>query len=460
MEASGLSARWATLSDAEKAKVLAQLSDDDVRELLRFTETLNEFIPRANAKFTAPAHLQQLVKAIEASQTEELRLVVHAPPRHGKTETILNGFAWLLGKDPTRRHAYASYEANLAKSKSRKARQIATATGVQLSATRLDEWLTTEGGGLFATGVGGPLTGRGVTGLMVVDDPIKNRVEAESEATRERNWEWFNEVAYTRLEPGSSCIVCMTRWHPQDLAGRLVDEKGWKYIRLPALDENEQALAPHLFDAERLADIREQVGEYTWSSLYQGVPRKRGGSVFGDVHYYEPAATSLTGCRLALGIDCAYSAKTHADYSVAIVLAELNGVFYVLDVQRHQIKAPEFKVRIDALRRVHGVRRSRWYTATTEEGTADLLGVTAQLARGDKFVRAQPVAAAWNAGKLLVPRTAPWADHFIAEVCSFTGIGDKRDDQVDALAAGFDVLDRAGSAYEGLDRDTLPPRRM
>src|SRR5690606_33510962 len=99
------------------------------------------------------------------------------------------------------------------------ARRIARDAGVQLAddAQTVREWRTTAGGGLLATGVGGPLTGQGITGLGVVDDPVKNRQEAESALIRDRVWEWFTDVFYTRLEPGASAIVVATRWHQDDL---------------------------------------------------------------------------------------------------------------------------------------------------------------------------------------------------------------------------------------------------
>lgn len=442
MQLRELAEYFMSLPEGARQKMLGQFSPAEAAELLRMFEPLNDFIPRATPKFSAPTELQLLVDAIEQSRTQELRLVVHAPPRHRKTDTLLNGYAWLLGQDPTKLHAYASYEAKLAKSKSRKARELAVATGVRLAddASSASEWITTEGGGLFATGVGGPLTGRGVTGLLVVDDPVKNRVEAESETTRDRIWDWFNEVAFTRLEKGASVVVCMTRWHPKDLAGRLVDEKGWKYLRLPALDDDGKALWAAQFDAQRLADIREQVGEYTWASLYQGAPRARGGSVFGGTYLFDSEKFDITGAQLAIGVDGAYNAKTHSDWSVAVLVALKDGFFYVLHVERHQIKAPQFHTILDGMKKAWGVRRSRWYTSTTEAGTADLLGIEPELARGDKFARAIPTAAKWNAGKILMPKSSPWGDKFALELGGFTGIGDKTDDQVDALVAAIDCL--------------------
>lgn len=441
---------------------LADLSPPELAQLERMTEPLGEFIPRVSTKYSNPLHLSPFVEKLEQARDRELRLVVHAPPRHTKTETVLHSFAWLLGQQPWRTNAFATYASDLSYSKSRKARQIARNAGVELDpeAQRVAEWRTTAGGGLLATGVGGPFTGHGVSGLLVVDDPVKNRVEAESETTRETVWDWFNDVAYTRLEPGASVIVVMTRWHPDDLAGKLVREKGWEYLKLPAIDGEGRALWPERFPVSKLDEIRAQINEYSWVSLYQGEPRARGGAVFGDVHTYDAQTMNFNGMRVALGADCAYSAKTHADYSVGLVLGELEGKFYVREVQRHQIKAPIFKTLIDGLKKTHSVRRSRWYTSTTEEGTAELLGVTPQLARGDKFIRAQRTAAAWNAGKILVPTHAPWVDAFVSEMASFTGLPGDVDDQVDALVAAHDELADPAPTYSGLPRIPTSPRRM
>lgn len=430
--------KLAALTPAQRAAVLDSFSDEALRTLNG--ESLLEFIPRMSKGYEAPRHLLPLVRELERARDEEVRLVVHAPPRHTKTETILHAIAWMLEDEPARTHAFATYSSDLSSSKSRKARILAEAAGVRLASdgNRLGEWRTTAGGGLLATGVGGPLTGHGVSGLLVVDDPVKNRVEAESATMRERVWEWFNDVAYTRLERGGSVIVVMTRWHPDDLAGKLVRESGWRYLRLPALDGNGGALWPSRFPAEKLAEIREQVGEYTWASLYQGEPRSRGGALFTDARTYDALPTE--GCRVAIGIDCAYTAKKSSDYSVAVVMAEAKGVFYLLDVLRVQSALPVFRARLDGARAAHPRARTRWYTSSIESEIAHMIGVEPQLAREDKFVRAQPVAAAWNAGKILVPKHAPWLDAFLAEVMSFTGVNDDHDDQVDALAAAYDVL--------------------
>ena len=455
-------AKLGRLDPAARARAVAQLSAEEARELDRLAEGLNEFIPRVSRQYKAPLHLAPLVRELERARHEEVQLVVHAPPRHTKTETILHAFAWHLALEPWRTHAFATYAADLSQSKSRKARLLAQAAGVKLSSELLSEWRTREGGGLLATGVGGPFTGKGVDGLLVVDDPIKNRVEAESGTSREKVWDWFNDVAYTRREPGASVIVVMTRWHPDDLAGRLVREKGWKYLKLPAMTER-GALWPEHFSAERLQGIRTQVGEYTWSSLYQGEPRARGGAVFGDPRTYTQVPTE--GMRFAIGVDLAYSKKTQADWSVAVLLGEKQGIVYVLDVRREQMQAPAFGARLKALQEARGRPTTRWYASGPEQGVGDLLktmGVRLDVlpAHGDKFVRAQPVAAAWNAGNVLVPANAPWSEKFLDELASFTGVDDEHDDQVDALAAGFDALAHPTPSFDSLPKRTLTARRI
>jgi predicted phage terminase large subunit-like protein len=363
------------------------------------------------------------------------------------TDTVLAFAALTLLKQPHRTVGYVTYEAHTAYSKSRKARAFALAGGVELAADakRMGEWRTPQGGGLIATGVGGPLTSQGVD-VLLVDDPYKNRMQAESAAYREHLVDWWNDVAETRIEPGGSAFIFHTRWHTDDLTGHVLggeDAESWRHLRMPALSDEGESLWPERWSVEALEQKRRAVGEYTWASLYQGVPRARGGAVFGDVHFYEDRPAD--GYRVAIGVDLAYTKKTHADYSVAVVLAEKAGKFYVLDVRRVQVQAPAFGGVLSSV--VAGYPRARMiaYVSGTERGVVDFLRASdvplePRAAQADKFVRAQPVAAAWNAGDVLVPRFAPWADDFVAELAAFTGVDDAHDDQVDALAAAFDAL--------------------
>lgn len=401
-------------------------------------ENLLEFIPRVSPKYTPPYHLKPYVDVLERSLREPVRAVFSAPPRHGKSETTIHHIVRCLKRDPTDLIGYATYAAEFSQRQSKKALLIAErAGGIQFAETRVDFWRTKQGGEVIWTSIGGPFTGMGVRKLLV-DDPVKDRAEAESPTYRERAWEWFGDVALTRLEPGGSAVVMQTRWHPDDLAGRLIKE-GWPRINLKAIDDAGRALWPERWSLEDLHKIRTGPGgEYSWASLYQGEPRSRGGAIFRDVRFYDrrPAA----GYQLAIGVDLAYTAKKHADYSVAVVLAEIGGSYYVLDVVRQQVEAPQFANTLATLRDQYHGAKFYSYIGGTERGIIDFLKVQgvrieAMPATEDKFVRAQPAAAAWNGGAVLLPRDAPWLDAFVAEVTEFTGVNDAHDDQVDALAS-------------------------
>lgn len=412
--------------------------------------SLAEFIPAVSPGFVTPKHLAPLLERIEAFREKPLRLVVATPPRHGKTETWLHAIAWVLTRYPKLTNAYISHGMDIAREKSRTARRLTVEAGARLApdAGSLERWFTTSGGGLHAAGTNGQITGFGMSGLFVIDDPVKNRRQAESSAEREHHRTFFRDVVYTRLEPGASCIVNMTRWHPDDISGWLVKEFGWEYLRLPAIDDDGNALWPERWPVSELEKIRAQVGEYTWASLYQGTPRPRGGAVFRDATLYDERPAAM---RIAIGLDLAYTAKTHADYSVAVVLGQVGNhrdtaKWYVLEVVRAQVEAPKFIATLKELRTRYAGASMHWYAGGTEKGTLDFLKgagvpVIAKAPIGDKFVRSQGVAAAWNAGRVVVPSDGGhWADELIAEVCGFTGVKDSHDDQVDALASAFDAL--------------------
>jgi hypothetical protein len=165
-------------------------------------------------------------------------------------------------------------------------RDYAKRAGITLrdDSAALHEWRTPDGGGLLATGVGGPLTGHGVK-LLVIDDPFKNREEADSALVRQKVYDWFTSTAMTRVEPGGSVIVVHTRWHRDDLIGRLArdEEVHWQVVNLPAIDasrDGDGSLWPERWPADALEVRRHEVGEYDWQSLYQGNPIARKGRVY------------------------------------------------------------------------------------------------------------------------------------------------------------------------------------
>jgi predicted phage terminase large subunit-like protein len=188
-------------------------------------------------------------------------------------------------------------------------------------------------------------------------------------------------------------------------------------------------------------EIREQVGEYAWASLYQGSPRPRGGALFQNATTYTELPPKYA---VRIGVDFAYTAKTRADCSVAVVVASHENHHFILDVRREQVTAPDFAKTLKALRDQYPGATMTSFIGGTERGTIDFMSsagvtITAVPATTDKFVRAQPAAALWNAGRLMVPAadTALWVTPFLNELLGFTGVRDRCDDQVDALAGAM-----------------------
>ena len=391
------------------------------------TDRLLSFIPQVTPEFASPLHLKSLVELLEQADSGEAHAVVSTPPQHGKSQTVLHELVRRLKSRPRERHAYITYAAQFSREQSYIARQIAERAGLRLEAESLDRWRTPQGGGIIFAGVGGPLTGHAVDGLMVVDDPIKNRLEAESPLIRGRIYDWFTSVALTRLHPRASIIVIATRWRPDDLPGRLIEE-GWKSVILPAINEHGEPLWPEQRPLEWLLARKARIGEYDWASMYQGQPRPRGGTLFQDVHYYDdlPEGSYRAGC----GVDWAYTAKTHADYSVALEGRMYGDTLYLTRMIRQQTEAPAFAERLRGVE----ARQLHSYMSGTEKALEQFirktLGLSIQMlpTTTDKYVRAQDVAAAWNDGRVLVPRGATWLGELIDEVLSFTGVNDEHDD--------------------------------
>lgn len=212
------------------------------------------------------------------------------PPRHAKSTLISHWFGvWYLHLFPERRIILTSYAADYAATWGRRVRNSIVEHGEVLGlslagdTTAADAWETEQRGGMVTAGVGGPITGRGAD-ILIVDDPIKNSEEANSATYRDKVWEWWQSTAVTRLEPGAAAIVVMTRWHEDDLAGKLLSDEDsggeWELLNLPAIAEKDdvigrhegEALWPERYDLAALDNRRLAVGEYVWQSLFQQRP--------------------------------------------------------------------------------------------------------------------------------------------------------------------------------------------
>lgn len=455
-------------------------------ELWRYLEGLAggdsvlDFVTRVSPRFSRPYHLGPLADALARARHGPVKVCISVPPRHGKTETILHSIAWRLEMDnePETEIAYVSYEGNFAADKSKRAQDFATRAGLELRSTAGREWFTNFGAAVRATGIGGPLTGKGAR-LLIIDDPLKNREEAESPVMREKLWDWFTSTAMTRVEPGGSVVVCHTRWHDDDLIGRL--ETGmagddWEFINLPAIHHEGTTAArplwPERWPIHELLGKRRIVGEYDWASMFMGMPRPKGGRLFGDPAQYLETDTLDNSWHYVLGVDPAATEKTSSDYSVIVVLAfkgkpfSLDHQARVMDVWRGQVQIPELVRQISRVAADWGMPGTRGAPVAVE-AVGGFRAVPQMLREQnprlrifetspttDKFVRSQTTAAAWNDKRISVPvrsKTEPaWLRPFLAEVQKFTGVKDKRDDQVDALVHAFNGSSLAHPGVRGV----------
>lgn len=434
-------------------------------------ESILSFVPRISPRYSTPYHLKTVADALARARFGPVKICISVPPRFGKTETILHSLAWRLEMDnnPDTEIAYVTYEANLAHSKSKKIQELALKAGVKLGDKRAgNEWNTSEKASVIATGVGGPITGRGAK-LLVIDDPIKNREEAESPIIREKIWDWFTSTALTRVEPGGSIVVVHTRWHDDDLIGRLQEGMAgddWEFINLPAIvDEgltSEQSLWPERWPVSELQGKRRLVGEYDWASLFMGLPRPKGGRLFKDPTRY--VQHDPDGYRYVIGCDPAATEKTSSDYSVIVVLGtkgkpgSLDHRCEVVDVWRGQVEIP-------LLCKILRAKSQEWNAPVAVEAVGGFKAVPQMLRdiapklrifeitpSTDKFVRAQTTAAAWNDGRIRIPGRSrtEWVDAFSGEVGKFTGVKDPKDDQVDALVHAFGACAMTAPAMFGV----------
>lgn len=246
-------------------------------------EPVSAYIARLTPKYAPlPDHLDLVAAVLDAARDEPICATISQPPRAGKTETLAHGLAHRITYDPACLNFYATFGDGLAKQTSRRVRRLVRRSGVPLSEEAQDvhDWRTVLDGGLKATSHGGDITGRGSNGgLAIADDLIKGRKWAESKLNRDTVWDWFRDDFMSREEPGCSFIVNMTRWHDDDIIGRLIaDGLGYRWIHLvipamvdaagTAIDERKQpadahSFWPKVFPLDRLRRIRMR-GEYGW----------------------------------------------------------------------------------------------------------------------------------------------------------------------------------------------------
>lgn len=442
----------------------------------RFGEWMDRVRHLGSDKDWKARHFQLMQEVLDQVTAGEIRRVFfQVAIRHGKTEHNTIGYgAYRLEKNPRTRILVCSYNQQKASKFSREIRKLSRVCGVQLSEDRdaAGEWETTAGGGVIAAGAGTGLASVNAD-IIIIDDPVGSREEAESQAHRDRVWDWLTNDVLARCEPHTAVIFTMSRWHRDDPAGRLMKEQGsrWTVIDLPAEAEKYdprqpdskpdplerqpgEALWPELRDKTWLQEKREELGAYGFASLLQGRPRPREGGMFKHAWWQYLGEVPLKG-QMVRYWDLAGTepkGKGHdPDFTAgALLCAMLDERTAIVDLARFRKSiasrdAAIIQVCESDLEKYRG--RIRWWIEIEagiagEERTATLvrkiqklgMAVWTEHPTGSKVLRAEPLASAAEAGNAVLV-TGAWTEAFCAEAADFPN--GNHDDQIDATAGGY-----------------------
>lgn len=498
----------ATIVDPREAQLERIKREQARRDQVAFSEYVAPFYRPATHHRLVGQYLNQVAAFIQTGGHSGIgRLMIYEPPRHGKTEQAAQLFpAWLLGRMPDARIIITAYGADLAQRSSRAIRNYVTSPRYQAifgerstldAPVRLSEdsyaaseWdlAAPHRGGVNAAGVGGGITGKGAH-LLVIDDPFKNRDDAESDIYREKVWNWYTSSAYTRLEDGAAIVLMHTRWHSDDLAGKLLKQMvsgdpladQWIVVCLPGLGMAEeeyapdpeaqkremaagvftpiedllrrapgQALWPEKYSAADVEHIAANIGPYDFAALYQQRPRPRSGGFFAEGGFGEVEAAP-EGLRWFRYVDLAISEKTTADWNATIATAlDAEGGVYYRDMLRLR-GWNEYRERLIQLMISKEEQGTEWAVEATgfqslafQEIIADKRVANVAIRKiepeKDKVSRARPLQTRCDLGKVKLVRGA-WVPAFLREAMDFpTGA---HDDQIDTASGGLEMAAEA-----------------
>lgn len=419
-------------------------------------------------------------KLIEVAAGETKRLILSVSPQEGKSTRVAHYFLlWMMLRNPQLRLGVASYEMGIARRWGRAVRNTINShpelgLRVRNDTSAAHEWqLEGHDGGLYSVGLGGALTGRPLEGLLI-DDPVKDRAQAESLAYRDAAWNWWTDVARTRFAPEAWCVLVMTRWHEDDLAGRLIgqDMEDWQVINIPAQADHrpergetdplgrepgqwmESARGRTVAQWEK---IREAVGARTFAALYQGRPAPVEGTLLKRQlwqRYDLPKATlQPDGTWLALGADevvqswdFTFKDTKGSDYVVGQVWARYGLNAYLLHQERGRMS---FTATLEAVRRTTRdwpqarlklVEEKANGAAIIDMLKAEVTGLVPVIPKESKYARAVAVSPFIESAHVFVPSEglAAWSAGFVEECTAFPN--SQHDDQVDAMTQALDRL--------------------
>jgi predicted phage terminase large subunit-like protein len=448
------------------------------------------------------------------------RLMIFTPPRHGKSELVSRRLpAKFLGNNPDGEVILASYAADLANRMNTNVQQIMDGREYKsvfphvrlpgavgeparkiagMKRTRTNEYFEIVGhkGSLRSVGVGGGITGMGFN-LGIIDDPVKDAEEAMSQVIRDKVWDWYTSTFWTRQTgfgaraPGGGdsdarILLTMTRWHDDDLAGRLLqlaaedpEADQWEVISLPGLS-TEDNLAPYdlrtgpdqalwedsPYGLKFMHAAERNQPSYFFQAMYQQTPKRKGGGFFDRNKFghftlegntiFVPgrAPVAIQDCFIWAGVDLAASEDQKADFTVVVVMAQTpTGECLILQVYRERLPPNAIP---GLLRRASrdwpigffAVESDGFQVAVVAVARRDFPGLppireVKHQGKG-KLVRATKAIVRAENRELYVPKEADWKNKFFDELEVFTGEDDKHDDQVDALAHAVEQFGRTG----------------
>lgn len=424
-------------------------------------------------------HHRLICEVLDKVERGEIdRVMFWLPPQHGKSMTITETFpSYYLGKNPHRRVIEASYNDDFAKKFGRRNREKITEYGSRLwnvglsqinaGASRWD--LDNDIGGMLSVGIGGAATGEGAD-LLIVDDPIKDAQEATSETYRNRLWDEYRSTFKTRVHPGGAIIIVMTRWHEDDLCGRLLNPEyglvdNWKIIRLPAFSEGDgdllgrregESLWPeHGYDEAWLEQQKGSLGSYAFAGLYQQRPSPAEGGILKRSWFKFYDVLPESGMQVQ-SWDCTFKDGAKNDYVAGHVWQRTGPNYYLVDRVHDHMGIADTMRSIRTLTAKRPRARAKLVedkangTAVIELLKKEISGLIPIDPQGGKVVRAQAIAPYAEAGNIYLPnpRIAPWVHDFLEECAAFPN--GAHDDDVDAMTQAINWM-AAGST------SSLPP---
>lgn len=447
---------------------------------------LTEFTTYLEFGIAPAAHHRLLIERLEAVERGECpRLMVFMPPGSAKSTYASILFpAWYFGRNAGHDLILASHTAELAERFGRRVRNIISSDeyfrlfGVALAedSQAAHRWSTSEGGEFFAAGVGGAITGRRGNG-GIIDDPVKGREDADSETQRERAWGWYNADFYTRLKPGAWIVLIMTRWHEDDLAGRLLEEEKrggehWEILSLPAEAEAEDPLGrtpgeplwPEWFDPEMFAQAKRD--SRNWSALYQQRPTPDSGGYFKRewFRWYSerPKHLRLVGCSDYAVTEDGGDATEHGIFGI-----DPEEDIYVVDWWTgHTTPDTWIDTQCDLILKY---RPGLWLGESGVIKRATQAFLTKRMRQrkarcriewlpsiADKPARSRAFQALASMGKVHLLHGADWVDGFLSQHLSFPA--GKFDDKVDVTGLLGRAIDQTRAASKPTERTRVGPK--